>query len=696
MLKHIVDFIRIPGMTQKLAFPLCTNFTYDDENKSLTLTSLMGMSCSYNGTDLDYHNSGLAVVCFDTKRGEGKKLKYSIVQSTENRFAFNIFDRDDNVLLECCWDFNTQYKVISCKYTLINLSKKNISLRRALPRFPFAPGKYKVHYQESRWLAENISRQKELDGANITLAAGAARSSVGNTPFCILEDMENSSASAFHVVPRGNWNIHIRSKVVKNESPMPVIELGLADSDLFADIAPQEKFELPEILITAVPDCDPGQSGALIQQYVISNRLPSYLHTPPVVYNTWLYRFTNFKIDQLREQLSAAKEIGCEVFIVDAGWFGSADDWWDSVGDWKEREGEPFFGNMSSFADEVRAAGLKFGFWMEPERWESGAEIRKIHPEWFPEHTTRIDLTQPAAAEHFLKIIADFVRKFNAEYIKIDYNAAAGYDESGRELYDYCSKLKELMIELRKQFPELVIENCASGALRNDLDTATYFDMAFVSDHAHLYENLRIRQGAFTRTIPGRTLNWAVTRPAPERVTKVSDETLVLAGTSASWDEGAVFNADFVMSSVLLGVPGFTGDIAALPPEVRKLYAKYIAFYKENRKFFINSHVWQLNFSYQPMTDYENYQAFQMQEHDKDKSLVFVYTSSLTRREGRRFKLFNLDPEKTYTVKQLFCDGNESCISISGKELMEYGLNCMFSPSLFIRHRAAIYQIESQ
>ena len=177
-------------------------------------------------------------------------------------------------------------------------------------------------------------------------------------------------------------------------------------------------------------------------------------------------------------------------------------------------------------------------------------------------------------------------------------------------------------------------------------------------------------------------------------MTKVSDEILVLAGTSATWDEGAIFNADFVMSSVLLGVPCFTGDIAGLPQDVRDLYAKYISFYKENRKFFVNSHVYQLNFRYLPMTDYENYLAFQMQDADQDKSLVFVYTSSLTRREERRFKLFNLDPEKNYTVKQIFGKEDNEVV-MTGKELMKYGINSSFSPSLFIRHRAAIYQIES-
>ena len=43
---------------------------------------------------------------------------------------------------------------------------------------------------------------------------------------------------------------------------------------------------------------------------------------PPVIYNTLLYRFASFTVEQLRQQLAAAKKIGCEYFVVDAGWFG--------------------------------------------------------------------------------------------------------------------------------------------------------------------------------------------------------------------------------------------------------------------------------------------------------------------------------------------------------------------------------------
>ena len=678
-------------MKETIKLPFCTEFMYDKDTSSLTLTSLLGMSCAFGGHDRDYSDSGAAVICADSMRLEGKKLKYRVSEVKNDSFCFDITDENSRIKLECRWIFDTAHKVISCNYTLVNTGDQTLTVRRALPRWVFSPGRYRLHYQESRWLAESLPRCTELNGADINLHARAARSSCGNTPFCILEDMENSAAAAFHVVPRGNWTIQIHSRILSCEAAMPVIEAGLSDSDLFFPLGEGERLELPEVIITEVPKCDPGLAGALIQKYFINNRLPENLNTPPVVYNSWLYRFTNFTAPQLREQLSAAKKIGCEVFIVDAGWFGG-DDWYESVGDWQEKPQEPFFGNMASFADEVRASGLDFGFWMEPERWAEKASIRKEHPEWFPDHSFRIDLDQPEAAEHFIGSIRKNIKKFNAKYIKLDFNSDMGYDESGRELHSYCTKLTELLKQLRSEFPELIIENCGSGSLRSDLATSMLYDVAFVSDHAHLFENLRIRQGLFARTIPGRTLNWAVTRPAPERRTKVYDHELVLGCTSASWDEGALFDVDFIMSSALLGVPGFSGDLAGLAPEILDRYAEYIAFYKENREFFVNSLVYQLNFNYIPEDDCGNILAFQMQGGGSSDSLVFAYSSGFSRRDRRRFKLHALIPDKTYRVTRLFAKEEETSTA-SGADLMQYGADCSFIPSNFVRHSGTIYKI---
>ena len=670
--------------------PLGTKFVFDEEFCSLTLAALCGAACGENGAEGDYSNSGLFIICADNQRFEGKKLKYSVEKAGKDVFEFLAFDEKRTVQVCGVWQFDEENGIISCKYTLVNTSKKSITLRRALPRWVFSPGKYGVYSQENRWGNENQLQYHPLSDAQLRLHGKGTRTTVTSAPWCVLADEENFAAVAFHVIPCGSWVIDIQPEIFSNESPSPCVTAGLGDTDLFMTLAPQESIELPEVLVQNIPYAQLGRAGAGLQRYMLK-RLPQTLHLPPVLYNSWLYRFTDFSREQLREQLAAAKEMGCEVFIVDAGWFGKDDSWFAAVGDWEEKQGAPFYGNMSAFADEVRAAGLKFGFWMEIERFGTRCSARTEHPEWFPEHSVRIDLTQKPAAEYLFESVAGNIRKFGAEYIKIDFNAALGFDESGSEFYRYSRAFTGVLERLRRTFPALVIENCGSGSLRNDLATISLYDHWFVSDNAHPFETLSIRQGAFMRTMPGRCLNWIVTRPAPERRTPVTGDLQVMASCAASWDEAGLFSVNYVMLSGLLGLPGFSGDLAGHSCEVKEKMAEYIRFYKENREFFVNSHIYLLT-PFVPLKEYENYIVFQMQGENTDTSLVFVFSNAMSRRAVRQFKLCNLDAEKLYRTEQLFSE-QENALTVSGKQLMEYGLETVLPENQHVRHTAGLYRI---
>jgi alpha-galactosidase len=140
-----------------------------------------------------------------------------------------------------------------------------------------------------------------------------------------------------------------------------------------------------------------------------------------------------------------------------------------------------------------------------------------------------------------------------------------------------------------------------------------------------------------------------------------------------------------------LGVPGFSGDLAGLSCEVKSEMAEYIRFYKENREFFVNSHVYLLT-PFVPLKEYENYCVFQMQGEGTEESLVFVFSNGMSRRAVRQFKLCNLDAEKSYLVEQLFADKKES-VTVSGKMLMQYGMETVLPENQHVRHTAALYRV---
>ena len=659
-------------MIKTIELPFYTSFSYDTESQYLFPLSLCGMSCLRNS---DFNAAGTAVICVNNEKLEGRKLKYEIITANDQEFIFNAADPDKKVLLENHWHFHQEYNIISCNFTLSNTSDKEIVVRRALPRWTFAPGHWKVYHHLSRWCAENQLQCSDLAGADLHLHGLSTRSSVQNTPYCILQDTVNNTATAFHVLPAGNWQIKIHSVCWVNELPIPVVEAGLSDEDLFMTLAPGESIQLPEVLIQQAAAGDILSLSAPLHRYMNRERIPAALKTPPVLYNSWLYRFESFTEEQLLEQAEAAKEIGCDLFVVDAGWFGCAEGW-GAVGDWREKPGKPFYGNMAAFADKIRAMGLKFGFWMEPERWVPGIPIREEHPEWFPAHTTRIDLTNPEAAE----------------YIKLDFNDHTGYDDSGCEMYHYAKVSNGMIERLHKDFPKLVVENCASGGLRNDLSKTMLYDHFFISDNAHPWETVRIKQGLFMRNLPGRTLSWAVVRPAQERLTPHTPGHKIMACTGASWESAGLFDLDYVAVSALLGIPAFSGDLAGLDQTCKTAFAKAISFYKENREFFVKSVVHLLTPPPSAITDYEEIAVMQMQDLEKTDSLVFAFTHGCARISFRNFRLKELNPDCKYHVKSIF-GVKEANYVVSGKELMECGIRFEV-PDMHIQpYSAALYQV---
>jgi alpha-galactosidase len=113
-----------------------------------------------------------------------------------------------------------------------------------------------------------------------------------------------------------------------------------------------------------MPPKEPDFCAYKLHQYYVRKIDPSPFDAPPVAYNTWFFEFPILDTARLREQLAAAKAIGCEVFVVDAGWYGrSTAEAWNDQGDWREKTDYAFHGQMRAFADEV------------PRRWP---EVRAL------------------------------------------------------------------------------------------------------------------------------------------------------------------------------------------------------------------------------------------------------------------------------------------------------------------------------
>ncbi len=661
----------------------------------LFLPQLAGLPMGDGGTNGMNVSQGL--ISLTTNKGKACWFDYEPLEHviTPDRVSVSVRHTPTQLRVESVWTHDESSGVWSRKDSIRNDGAETITISRCLSSLDFPASRYEVYSQSSHWCGENQGSWQDFTHGTLTLASEYGRTTQGGTPYACLRDIDTHRGMAIHVIPRGNWMIRFRRKTSMNSLPLSV-SAGLADGDLRYALPPGETLELPEILLQPLYEGPVEQAASSLHSYLLRNHLPPCEKDIPFVYNTWYDAFDRLDVERLRGQLAAAKDIGCEVFVIDAGWYGAGDkDWCGTVGDWREATTRAFYGKMKEFAEEVRAAGLGFGVWMEPERLADGVPVLVEHPEWFIRSISGQhypDMENPAVYEYTRNEISRLVDTYKLVWMKIDFNHPVGPDASGAESGGYYEAWYRLLDELRQKHPQMIFEGCASGGMRTDINTVSRFPLHFQSDSIEPIDMIRITEGAMLRLTPGRLGKWIgfrnIGKTVPEYGQKADEITpAVVAAGGAMWIGSRVWDPAFVAATNLCGVPGLTGDAASLEPPTRDVLRKVIAFYKTHRRRIARSVGYMLTPA-KPIEDRTGWSAVQLQPLGEETSLVFAYRLQDLRGQ-MRFPLHNLSPDRTYRVTS-WMPSNEPPREITGAELMDLGLSVSL-PQVF---RADILVIE--
>lgn len=247
----------------------------------------------------------------------------------------------------------------------------------------------------------------------------------------------------------------------------------------------------------------------------------------PVVYNDFMNTLMGQPFtDAMRPLVTAAAERGAEIFCIDAGWFAdpAIGDWWDTVGEWREHAAR-FDGGLRAMTDEIRSAGMVAGLWIEPEVVGVRSPIAATLPEdaFFRRFGTRVrehdryhlDFRHPAARAHADDTIDRLVRDYDIGFVKIDYNInpGAGTDvdstASGDGLLGHARAFQDWLGGIAERHPTLLIENCASGAMRADYGLLPHAHLQSTSDQQDHLLYPPIAASAPASILPEQCGNWA-------------------------------------------------------------------------------------------------------------------------------------------------------------------------------------------
>ncbi|MFB3826300.1 MAG: alpha-galactosidase [Bryobacteraceae bacterium] len=312
---------------------------------------------------------------------------------------------------------------------------------------------------------------------------------------------------------------------------------------------------------------------------------------PWTCYNTWYNWSIGLEEQALKAEARSAARLGIECFYLDAGWWtGSpaSGGFGKALGTWTENR-EKFPSGIASFAGFIHGLGMKFGFWVEPERIDStliGQGPDPIRESWIARRdgadlarndgTRQLCFGCPEAVEWITKKLVRAAEEYHADWLKWDHNfympcnrADHGH-QAGDGGFAHVQGVYKVLGTLRDRFPKLVIENCSGGGNRMDFGMMRYTQTYWTSDDTAPSYRVRYHSLGCSYPFPAQYQNsWYIgaRKRSPEAVTA---------------DSPAEF-LDYLFRSRMIGAFGISDRFSEWPPNVAEAARRAVAEYKRMR-----------------------------------------------------------------------------------------------------------------
>lgn len=174
-----------------------------------------------------------------------------------------------------------------------------------------------------------------------------------------------------------------------------------------------------------------------------------------------------------------------DYFWMDAGWYTYQKDWYDGVGNWTPDESR-FPETLRPLSDAIAEGGSKFLLWYEPERVREGtilAEEGEKHDGWIIQNGDNLlwNLANDDACAFLTDAIAASLEENGVGVYRQDFNfdPLPYWKQADRAFYGgrtgicenhYVTNLYRYLDTLCERVDGLLIDNCASGGRRIDLE----------------------------------------------------------------------------------------------------------------------------------------------------------------------------------------------------------------------------------
>jgi alpha-galactosidase len=325
---------------------------------------------------------------------------------------------------------------------------------------------------------------------------------------------------------------------------------------------------------------------------------------------------------------------------MDAGWYPCGGQWFNT-GTW-EVDKTRFPNGLRAISDHARQKGIKTIVWFEPERLVANSWLHKEHKDWVLGDQL-LNLGNPQALawaiEHFNKIIDEqgidlYRQDYNIDPLPLWRNNDAK-DRQGITENKYVVGYLAYWDGLRAKHPNMLIDSCAGGGHRNDLETMRRSVPLLRSDY--IFEPIGQQ---------GHTYGLA--------------QWLPFFGTGAITIDPYIYRSCMCAGNTLafdMRKKDLNYALARkLTEEWRTVAPCYLGDYYPLTPYSLDKNAWM---------------AFQFDRPESGDGMVQAFRRDDCGDAARTFKLQGLDAEATYEVTDLDVG---TPVSISGKKLMDEGL----------------------
>ncbi len=406
-------------------------------------------------------------------------------------------------------------KDIITRHTAItNVSDADIYITKAASMCMDIPyGDCDMIHFHGRHAMERLTERTALTHDIHVVGSRRGMSSHHNNPFVIICDRDATeiSGNCYGVMLMYSGN-HKEEIEVDQANSIRVVS-GIGDDDFNWKLAGGGSFDTPEAILAFSAE-GLNTLSFLYHRIIRENVCPAAFRDVkrPVLLNNWEGTYFDFDEKKIMEIEDGAAQIGCEMLVLDDGWFGVRNSDNAGLGDWKVNL-KKLPGGLKAVADHANSLGMKFGLWFEPEMVNEDSDLYRSHPDWVLMDPGRkpvmgrnqmvLDMSNKEVVDYLFESIKSVLTGANIEYVKWDFNRsmsnvyskAHSAAEQQEITHRFILGTYDLLTRLTTAFPNVMFEGCAGGGGRFDAGMMFFSPQIWCSDNTDAINRLKIQKG---------------------------------------------------------------------------------------------------------------------------------------------------------------------------------------------------------